>query len=239
MKIKSRVFVDLNLSNNQIIIPNSEIQHYLIRVLRCRLNDYFSVFNGREEWIATISKLEKSYCELTTQKLLKKLDKKYHIDLFISPLKKSPLEFLIQKCTELGIDEFHPVHMQHTNKGNLDYVRLETIARESAEQSGQVRVPKIHKIKNFQECFENTEYDLIIYCSLNENNKYISGDLIAHKKIRAAIVIGPEGDFSKSEFELLDNSDKFYSVSLGATVLKSETAAIVATALLNNELNNA
>ena len=239
MKIKSRVYIDLKLRNNQTIIPSSEIQHYLIRVLRCNLNDFFSVFNGKEEWITKVSKLEKNYCELITLKLHKKLTDKCRVDLFISPLKKSPFEFVIQKCSELGVDEFHPVHMQHTNKGNLDYLRLETIARESAEQCGRITVPKIHKVKNFEECFKNSNYDFIIYCSLNEKDKHINGNIIKKETNRVAIVIGPEGDFSKSEFEQLENNDKFYPVSLGTTVLKSETAAIVATALLKNEINNA
>ena len=239
MKIKSRVYIDLELRNNQTIIPSSEIQHYLIRVLRCNLNDFFSVFNGKEEWITKVSKLDKNYCELITLKLDKKLINKCRVDLFISPLKKAPFEFVIQKCSELGVDEFHPVHMQHTNKGNLDYLRLEMIARESAEQCGRITVPKIHKVKNFEECFKNSNYDFIIYCSLNEKDKYINGNIIKKETNRVAIVIGPEGDFSNSEFEQLENNDKFYPVSLGATVLKSETAAIVATALLKNEINNA
>ena len=129
--------------------------------------------------------------------------------------------------------------MQHTNKGNLDYLRLEMIARESAEQCGRIAVPKIHKVKNFKDCFKNSNYDFIIYCSLNEKDKYIIGNIIKKETNRVAIVIGPEGDFSKSEFEQLENNDKFYPVSLGTTVLKSETAAIVATALLKNEINNA
>ena len=239
MKIKSRVYIDLKLSNNQTIIPSSEIQHYLIRVLRCNLNDIFSVFNGNEEWITKVSKLEKNYCELITLKLRKKRADKCRVDLFISPLKKTPFEFIIQNCSELGIDEFHPVHMQHTNKGNLDYLRLEAIAKESAEQCGRITVPKIHKVKNFQECFKNIDYDFIIYCSLNEKDKYINRNIIKKETNRVAIVIGPEGDFSKNEFEILENNDKFYPVSLGTTVLKSETAAIVATALLKNEINNA
>ena len=239
MKIKSRVYIDLELRNNQTIIPSSEIQHYLIRVLRCNLNDFFSVFNGKEEWITKVSKLEKNYCELITLKLHKKLIDKCRVDLFISPLKKAPFEFVIQKCSELGVDEFHPVHMQHTNKGNLDYLRLEMIARESAEQCGRITVPKIHKVKSFEECFKNSNYDFIIYCSLNEKDKHINGNIIKKETNRVAIVIGPEGDFSKSEFEQLENNDKFYPVSLGTTVLKSETAAIVATALLKNEINNA
>lgn len=239
MKIKSRVYIDLELRNNQTIIPSSEIQHYLIRVLRCNLNDFFSVFNGKEEWITKVSKLDKNYCELTTLKLHKKLTDTCRVDLFISPLKKAPFEFVIQKCSELGVDEFHPVHMQHTNKGNLDYLRLEMIARESAEQCGRITVPKIHKVKSFEECFKNSNYDFIIYCSLNEKDKHINGNIIKKETNRVAIVIGPEGDFSKSEFEQLENNDKFYPVSLGTTVLKSETAAIVATALLKNEINNA
>ena len=239
MKIKSRVYIDLELCNNQLITPSSEIQHYLIRVLRCNLNDFFSVFNGKEEWITKISKLDKNYCELTTLKLLKKVTDTCRVDLFISPLKKAPFEFVIQKCSELGVDEFHPVHMQHTNKGNLDYLRLETIAKESAEQCGRITVPKIHKLKNFEECFKNSNYDFIIYCSLNEKDKHINSNIIKKETNSVAIVIGPEGDFSKSEFEQLENNDKFYPVSLGTTVLKSETAAIVATALLKNEINNA
>ena len=86
MKIKSRVYIDLELRNNQTIIPSSEIQHYLIRVLRCDLNDFFSVFNGKEEWITKVSKLEKNYCELITLKLHKKLKDKCRVDLFISCL---------------------------------------------------------------------------------------------------------------------------------------------------------
>ena len=74
---------------------------------------------------------------------------------------------------------------------------------------------------------------------MNEKDNHINGNIIKKETNRVAIVIGPEGDFSKSEFEKLENNDKFYPVSLGTTVLKSETAAIVATALLKNEINNA
>ena len=69
MKIKSRVYIDLELRNNQIIIPSSEIQHYLIRVLRCNLNDFFSVFNGNEEWITKVSKEHSTSMHQSLQEL--------------------------------------------------------------------------------------------------------------------------------------------------------------------------
>ena len=73
----------------------------------------------------------------------------YNITLFFSPIKRKPLEIMIQKCSEIGISTFQPVIMERTNTKNINFERLSLIAIEACEQSNRNKIPEINKPISF------------------------------------------------------------------------------------------
>ena len=132
-KIKNRIFVDKKInSNDQTILDANQI-HYLKSVLRTKKSDYVTVFNREFLCLTKVINITKNKCELEIidQKKIKSED--HNITLFFSPIKRTPQEIMIQKCSEIGISVFQPVIMERTNMKNINFERLRLIAVEACE----------------------------------------------------------------------------------------------------------
>ena len=145
---------------------------------------------------------------------------------------------LIQKCTEIGITIFQPVTMEHTNISKINTERLRLIAIEAVEQSEQLSIPKIYQTTSFIEFIKNIEKnELVIACTVECIDVTISSILRGSTHTCISILIGPEGDFSEKEINAIKTNKNIIETSLGHNILKGETAAIVATALIKDSLN--
>ncbi len=143
-----------------------------------------------------------------------------NIALFCSLLKKNNLELVLEKGTELGISEFVPLLSDRSEKKDLDLKRGRKIIKEASEQSGRVIMPNLQEIKNLKDILEGRDRKLVAF--------HPAGVLLDKKifsKKDLGILIGPEGGWSEREVELfLEKSVPVYS--LGAQILRAETAAI-------------
>ncbi len=159
---------------------------------------------------------------------------KSNISLIFSLIKNTKLDFLIQKCTEIGVKQFIPVITDRSISKSINKTRLFKIIKETAEQSGQIFLPEIKEVKKIND-FLNT---------LNSKSKVFFGDINSKNIINSKLnitseddiyfLVGPEGDFSLDEFKFLKNIKNCTGVSLGNTILRSETAAIVGLTLFNS-----
>ena len=238
MNKKIRLYFSEKIQSDLIAHLLKEQTHYLKDVMRLKVGDTFSVFNSQGEWQARILNYEKQAVKI---KILEKLrDKKNEKNIWLAftPIKQNPLNFMIQKGTELGVQKFIPILSQRTAVKDINVDRIKKIITESAEQSNRISIPEINKLetlKNFISSFP--ENGCLVFCDINCDKSNL-GNILSKKDLGPiCILIGPEGDFSENERKLIINLDQSKSVSLAKNILRAETAAIAAVTLVNYHLN--
>ena len=239
MKIRNRVFVKDHLEIGLTLTLDQRAAHYLFNVLRCQEDEYISIFNESNEWLSKIDKINSKDVQISIEKNIKSADKSKDITLYFSPIKKNQTELVIQKCTEIGVTNFQPVLMERTNFSSFNIDRLILIATEAIEQSEQMRMPNIFEPIKFEELLSRDQKNQItLVCSVEENVNSIRNVVKNHSASNYSLMIGPEGDFSEIEKNSIQNKENYFTVSLGDTVLKSETASIAAASILKDSLLN-
>ena len=216
----------------------NEQTHYVKDVMRLKMGDKLSIFNISGEWNAVIKSYEKNGAKIKIMEKVRDKDNEKNIWLAFSPIKQNPLNFVIQKGTELGVQKFIPILSDRTIVREINIERIKKIVVEASEQSNRISVPEIHKpvsLKFFLSTFP--ENGCLIFCDINSNQNNLKN--IFEKKVDGpmCILIGPEGDFSESERKMIIDHNQTYSISLAKNILKAETAALSAITIVNYHLN--
>ena len=214
-----------------------EQTHYLKDVMRLKIGDKLSIFNTSGEWNAVVENYEKKGVKI---KIIEKTRDKYderNIWLAFSPIKQNPLNFIIQKGTELGVQKFIPILSERTTVREINTERIKKIIIEASEQSNRISVPEINKpesLKKFLSQFPKK--GTLIFCDINSNQNNLK-DILKNVEGPICILIGPEGDFSENERKIIVNLNQTCSISLAKNILKAETAALSAITIVNYYLN--
>ena len=216
----------------------NEQTHYVKDVMRLKIGDKLSIFNTLGEWNAAIESYEKNGAKIKIMEKVRDKDNEKNIWLAFSPIKQNPLNFVIQKGTELGVRKFIPILSDRTIVREVNIERIKKIIVEASEQSNRISVPEINKLdslKNFLSIFPKN--GCLIFCDINSNQNNLKN--IFEKKVDGpvCILIGPEGDFSENERKMIIDHNQTYSISLAKNILKSETAALSAITIVNHYLN--
>ena len=237
MEKKIRIFLNKNLNEQSEIILSKDQSHYLLSVMRLKVGQKVLFFNGNDgEFYGIINSIEK---KKTTIKILSKereVNDQQKVVLAFCPPKGNKLDFLIQKSTEIGVREFIPVISDHTINRKINIDRLKKIIIESAEQSNQIQLPNLQNPLSFDSFVNNFSKSTILFADINSLNSSLD-EIIEKKQSNYILFIGPEGDFSSKEREVILQNKNFKSFSLGSTILRSETAAIAGLVLVNHYLN--
>ena len=154
------------------------------------------------------------------------------IHLGIALLKGSKLDLIVEKCTELGVYSITPLITDHSIKKKININRLLKKAEVSIKQCGRGFLPKINDIINLGNWFDSLDTSLNIILHQSNNTDSLKNILINNKIQDVALIIGPEGGFSKKELMDFDNR-KVKFANLGPRRLKAETAAIISTGLVD------
>ena len=208
--------------------------HYLIKVMRLKESEFFSVFNKGGEWQAKILSISKSIVEFRTTRKLRHKENTKELWLAFSPIKSNYQNFMIQKATELGITKFFPIIYDRTVVRKINSDRLKKIVVEASEQSNRLIVPFIEETQNLKSFLDSNLMNLI-FTDLNSNNKKIDKSLLTDKP--TCIIIGPEGDFSESEREEILSFNGVQPLRINDNILRSETAVISAISIVNYQIN--
>ena len=238
MNTKIRLYFSDKIESDLVAHLKKEQSHYIKDVMRLKEGDIFSVFNTQGEWNASVQNYEK---QGTKTKILEKTrDKKneQNIWLAFTPIKQNPMNFLIQKGTELGIQKFIPILSERTSVKDINIERIKKIIIESAEQSNRISIPEIEPLKilkNF--LFTFPKNGILVFCDINCNQSDFKKILSKKDLSPVCILIGPEGDFSVNERKLIVDLEQSKSISLAKNILRAETAAIAALTLVNYHLN--
>ena len=219
-----RLYLTDSLSPNKNLSLSEFHIHYLLHVMRRHTGDIISVFNGKDgEWSALISKLDKKSGTLSLQTQTRTQTETIPLILCPALIKKENMDLVIQKATELGVSDIYPLLTDRTVIGKLNLERAQSLAIEASEQSERLSVPTIHTPLKLID-FLNQHRDLTPVCLSERGETNLSP---SPKPF--AFCIGPEGGWTPAELE----SFKHYHASfwhLGNTILRAETASIVALA---------
>ena len=238
MQKKIRIFLSERLEENNKIALGKDQSHYISNVMRLKSGDELLLFNGIDgEFLGKVAGSEKKQTIIQVHAKQRDQSKPSNISLAFCPLKGQRLDFLIQKCTEVGLKSFIPVISDHTIVRNVNENRLSKIIIESSEQSDQLNIPQIVSALNLEEFLHSLKKeDVVLFGDISSKNNDLT-QLIEDKSKNYILFVGPEGDFSPKEREIILKNDKFKSFSLGKNILRSETAAMAGLVLLNFLLN--
>ncbi|HNZ55125.1 MAG TPA: RsmE family RNA methyltransferase [Candidatus Paceibacterota bacterium] len=225
---KDRFFIPTDYSGEFLVWRDRELAHQLKNVLRLDGDKVVFLFNGRGEE-ATVSlaeiKDEDLRFKILSVQSAKELGNK--ITLYVSLLKRDNFEFVVQKATEAGVLAIVPIVAARTVKQGDKTERWQIIAKEAAEQSGRLIVPKVCEALSFDEAIRVAaeSHELNILFDLNGAKlKKVDGNI--------GIFVGPEGGFSPAEIGLAQEKG-FSKFSLGDFTLRAETAAIIGTFVIS------
>ena len=227
-----RLFFSESLSINL----NSKLEkfqsHYLTKVMRLKVGEFFSLFNQSGEWEAKINEISKGIVEFNVTKHLRSQENSKEVWLAFSPIKSNYFNFMIQKSTELGVTKFLPIIFDRTIVRKINKQRLEKVIIEAAEQSNRINIPKIEKPINLKSFLSKNKSKMnLIFSDLNSKNTKLDLNKLTNKPI--CIIIGPEGDFSEVEREEILSYEEVNSIKINKNILSSETAAISAISIIS------
>ena len=231
----------------EVRIDDKELLHQWLKVFRLKASDPSQiksqfdgasrvvVFNGGEfEYEGYFRMLSKNEAVLVIDKereVKNPTDIELHI--FQSIIKKDNFEFVVEKCTEIGVSAFHPIISERSEKKDLNIERLNKIAKEASEQSGKTKLPEIFKPQQLEKAISSFDGKLFVLDFPPEADQPWAGVSqifkVANKKV--GILIGPEGGWSDNERIWFDEKG-IKGISFGQQVLRAETAAIVASTLI-------
>jgi len=234
-----RLYFSGKIQSNLSSHLTKEQTHYLRDVMRLKTGDKLSIFNTQGEWNAIIESYEKNETKIKIMEKVRDKNNEKNIWLAFSPIKQNPLNFVIQKGTELGVQKFIPILSERTVVREINIERVKKIITESSEQSNRISVPEINKpesLKNFLSQFPKKAS--LIFCDINSTENSLKNILKNNNNEEpVCVLIGPEGDFSENERKMIIDLNQTHSISLAKNILKAETAALSAITIVNYHLN--
>lgn len=231
---------DADFSKSSVVITDTHEIHHIKDVLRLKKGSLIQIFNARSQQAdAVIEQLNETAIHVRPQTIKQNEEVQAKIILACAPPKKGKFEFIVEKCTELGVDEIIPLKTKRTevifkeDKQKAKQSRFEAVAINAAKQSKRLKVPRICPMTALPQVLKTLDPNGVhLFPSLHHHPKHIADVLLkTDKKKNVTIFIGPEGDFTPDEVELAIKHG-CVAVSLGDTVLKVETAALAAVALV-------
>ncbi|MGH6988755.1 MAG: 16S rRNA (uracil(1498)-N(3))-methyltransferase [Stellaceae bacterium] len=236
----TRLYHDAALAAGAGIALGEAETHYLRNVLRLAPGARIALFNGRDgEWWAEIESLGRR--DGAVRLLEQRRAPRPEPDLWLcfAPLKRARIDYLVEKATELGVCELRPVFTDRTVVERLNLDRLRAHIREAAEQTERLSLPVIHEAENLSGLVAAWPGDrALLLCDETGTAPPILDVLAARRPGPWAVLVGPEGGFSDSELDALRRLPFLCAVSLGPRVLRADTAALAALAVLQASLGD-
>ena len=231
-----RLFYSKSLSLNLTDKLDKSQSHYVSKVMRVKENEVFSLFNTSGEWEAKILNISKNIVEFNVRKQLRKKENIKELWLAFSPIKSNYFNFMIQKATELGVTRFIPIIFERTIVRKINKERLEKIIIEATEQSNRINIPTIEKPQNLKNFLSNNSKKIdLVFTDLNTTNKKLEISKEASKPL--CTIVGPEGDFSEKERELILDFKDVKQININQNILRAETATISIISIISYILN--
>jgi len=227
-----RLYYSESIVENSTSLVSKEHSHYIANVMRLKKGSNINFFNKEGEWLSKIIFIERDKVEVKFLNKIKEPLKISNIELAICLVKKTPMEIILQKATELGVSKIVPIISDRTEVKDLNFDRANKIVVEAIEQSNQLNPPEISQIIKLKDFINDISNETkIFFADINSKHILSSKDLVKEKKI--SVLIGPEGDFSPAERELILSKPETVPFTLSGNILRADTAVISAISLVN------
>ncbi|MGI9400570.1 MAG: 16S rRNA (uracil(1498)-N(3))-methyltransferase [Rhizobiaceae bacterium] len=229
-----RLYVDAALQQSAPIEANKGQANYLLNVLRLGNSAKVLLFNGMDgEWAAEIEVEGRKNCRLVPISQTRSQPPASELIYCFAPLKHARLDYLVQKVVEMGAGVLQPVITQHTQNSRVNLERMEANAIEAAEQCGILSVPQIQEPIKIETLLDQWPKDTsLVFCDEAAATADTCDKLKAICDQQLAVLIGPEGGFSENERQMLLSKSFVTTISLGPRILRADTAAVAALAVV-------
>ncbi len=233
MRIPEKTFyVNVNNIQNKIFSLCEKESYHASKVLRLKLGDTIILVDGKSQgYFGIIEQIKPKVLKGTIKKTIKDFGENKNT-IHISPglFKKNRFEILLEKATELGVKEIHPIIMERSVKTSINIDRCNKILISAAKQCRRSFFPILHRPKDLKTLLNNNKDFKYYACHLDADL-----NLFSYKSTQtypSNVIIGPEGGFSKIEIDTMENSGVSF-FHLGNRRLRAETAAISSITLFN------
>lgn len=235
-----RLFVDAPLEAGGTVALERAPTHYLSHVLRLTPGDTVLVFNGRDgEWSTTLEgggKRTSLVVNAKTRQQTAVADLHY----LFAPLKAARLDYMVQKAVEMGVSRLAPVLTRHGQVTRVNLDRMRANAIEAAEQCGILAVPDVAApLALARAIAERDPERCLVFC---DEDAETANPAVALRSVEPrsplAVLVGPEGGFAEDERAALLNQPNVLRLSLGPRILRADTAAVAALAIVQTVLGD-
>jgi 16S rRNA (uracil1498-N3)-methyltransferase len=236
-----RLYVDAPLSAGAEVPLDRDQANYLLNVLRLETGDAVLLFNGRDgEWAAALACTGKRNAALSVTERRRAQPAPGDLHFLFAPLKHARLDYVVQKAVEMGAARLQPVITRHTQVARVNVERIRANVVEAAQQCGILTLAEVAAPVSFAAALNAiAEERLVVFCDEDAEVKDPVAALAAvgaHTGI--AVLIGPEGGFSDDERAVLLRRQNTARLSLGPRILRADTAAVAAMAVVQAVLGD-
>ena len=230
-----RLFVDATLTTGAAVALDRDQSNYLGNVLRLKAGDTILVFNGRDgEWRAAIAG-RKRPDSLAVETRTRAQDRLRDLAYVFAPLKHARLDYMVQKAVEMGAAALQPVMTRFTQVSRVNGERMRANVIEAAEQCGLLSLAEVREPLSLERYLTHRDAGrLLVFCDEAAGDDNPLRTLAGRPNARAGIdvLIGPEGGFAEEERASLLRQPYTLRLSLGPRILRADTAAVAALALV-------
>ncbi|HYC17130.1 MAG TPA: 16S rRNA (uracil(1498)-N(3))-methyltransferase [Pseudolabrys sp.] len=236
-----RLFVDLALAAGREVLLDRGQANYLRNVLRLGRGDDVLLFNGRDgEWGASLASSDKRLATLVVGPRLRAQPPAGDLHFLFAPLKHARLDYMVQKAVEMGASLLQPVITRHTQVTRFNLHRMRANVIEAAQQCGVLAVPDVAEPIAIDRVADGRDR-LLIFC---DERAEVTDPVVALKAVQPAavqplaVLIGPEGGFTDAERAALLERPRVVRIALGPRILRADTAAVAAMAVVQAVLGD-
>ncbi|MBV9262530.1 MAG: 16S rRNA (uracil(1498)-N(3))-methyltransferase [Pseudolabrys sp.] len=250
----ARLFVEDRLHAGAVIELDGDAANYLRNVLRLKGGAPVLLFNGRDgEWRSVINASGKRTLSAAVEEQTRPQPAAGDLHYLFAPLKHVRLDYMVQKAVELGVSRLQPVITRHTQVVRVNIERMRANAIEAAQQCGVLALPEVKEEVELRIALAHLGADrLLVFCDEGADIADPIEALIKRRRPPSALVpagvepemmplavlIGPEGGFAEDEREALLKIPNVVRLALGPRILRADTAAVAALALVQSVLGD-
>jgi 16S rRNA (uracil1498-N3)-methyltransferase len=237
-----RLFIDAPLQAGARIALDRGQANYLLNVLRLKAGESVLIFNGQDgEWRAEVEVEGRKAAGLVCVELTREQGAAPDIIYAFAPLKHARLDYMVQKAVEMGAGVLQPILTRRTQASRVNLERMRSNAVEAAEQCGILSIPEVCEEENLERFLKGLEKDrLVVFCDENApvSNPVEALAKLGNNQAGLVVIVGPEGGFTDQERALVAAHERCVCVSLGPRILRADTAAVAALAIVQAVLGD-
>jgi 16S rRNA (uracil1498-N3)-methyltransferase len=241
-----RLFIEAPLAKGATVALERAQANYLLNVLRLKPGADILVFNGGDgEWRAQLVPIGKRTVHLEVTEQTRAQTAPDDLHYLFSPLKHARLDYMVQKAVEMGVSRLQPIVMQHTQAERINLERMRANAIGAAEQCGILSIPEIGEAIKFDSFVRKWVAErTLVFCDEAADVKDPIAALSTARggglagPLPVSLLVGPEGGFAEKECDALLELPNVIRLALGPRILRADTAAVAALALVQGVLGD-